>query len=76
VWGHIHQHFAQRRNGIQLLATPSTCIQFLPGSERFALDPVPPGYRWFDLHADGTFTTGVQRLQEIPGEIDPDARGY
>jgi len=76
VWGHIHQHFAQQRKGVRLLATPSTCIQFLPGSERFALDPVPPGYRWFDLHADGTFTTGVQRLQEIPGEIDPDARGY
>lgn len=76
VWGHVHQCFEQRRNNVALLATPSTCIQFQPHSEDFAIDPVPPGYRWFDLYSDGNFTTGVERLAAIPGVIDPGARGY
>jgi len=76
VWGHVHQIFERERNGVQLLATPSTCVQFLPGSEDFAVDLVPPGYRWLELYPDGSFKTGVDRLQEIPGDIDPDAVGY
>jgi len=76
VWGHVHQLFEQQRNGVQLLATPSTCIQFQPGSEEFAVELVPPGYRWLELYPDGSFRTGIDRLQEIPGEINPDARGY
>jgi len=76
VWGHVHQLFEQHRNGVQLLATPSTCVQFLPGSKNFAVDLVPPGYRWLELHPDGSFRTGVERLQDIPGKIDPDASGY
>jgi Icc protein len=76
VWGHVHQCFGQRRNQVDLLASPSTCIQFLPGSETFSIDPVPPGYRWIDLYRDGSLATGVQRLAAIPGRIDPGARGY
>ena len=76
VWGHVHQLFEQPRNGVQLLATPSTCIQFQPGSDNFSVELAPPGYRWLELNPDGSFTTGVDRLQEIPGEIDPDANGY
>ncbi len=76
IWGHVHQVFNQQRNGVQLLSTPSTCIQFLPGSEDFAIEPVAPGYRWLDLYSDGSFTTGVERLADIPGKIDPGATGY
>jgi Icc protein len=76
IWGHVHQVFDQHRNGVQLLSTPSTCIQFLPGSDEFALEHIPPGYRWLDLYSDGSFTTGVERLPEIPGDIDYSARGY
>jgi len=76
VWGHVHQRFEQLRNNVALLATPSTCIQFQPRSEAFAIDPVAPGYRWFDLYSDGSFTTGVERLAAIPGNIDSGARGY
>lgn len=76
LWGHVHQLFEQQRNGVQLLATPSTCVQFLPGSENFAVDLIPPGYRWLELHPDGSFTTGVNRLQEIPGDIDPEGHNY
>jgi len=76
IWGHVHQAFAQARNGVQLLSTPSTCIQFLPGSEEFGVEAIPPGYRWLELHEDGTFETGVERLEQVPGEIDFGAEGY
>ncbi len=65
--GHIHQAFAARRSHIRLLGTPSTCAQFLPASDDFALDPAAaPGYRWFKLHPDGAFDTGVARLGDKP----------
>jgi Icc protein len=76
IWGHVHQTFEQQRNHVRLLSTPSTCIQFLPNSEKFAVDMIPPGYRWLELYPDGTFTTGVARLPMTPGGIDPGARGY
>ena len=76
VWGHVHQAFEQRRNEVLLLATPSTCLQFLPGSEQFAVEQIPPGYRWLDLYPDGTLKTGIERLPQIPGTIDLSTRGY
>ncbi len=33
--GHVHQEIDRERNGVRLLASPSTCIQFAPGSEDF-----------------------------------------
>ncbi len=76
VWGHVHQCFEHRHGNIRFLASPSTCIQFLPNSDDFAIDQIPPGYRWFELYRDGRFTTGVERLAKIPGTIDSSARGY
>ena len=76
IWGHVHQTFEQQRKDVRLLSTPSTCVQFLPDSKEFAVDMVPPGYRWLELYPDGTFKTGVERLQMIPGEIDLGTRGY
>ena len=76
LWGHVHQSFDDERKGVRLMATPSTCIQFLPGSEKFALDTAAPGYRWLSLHPDGRIETGVERLEEIPGAIDLASAGY
>jgi Icc protein len=76
VWGHVHQLYDQYRGGVRLLATPSTCIQFMPGSDDFAIDRIPPGYRWLTLYPDGSLDTGVERLPSIPGTIDLGARGY
>lgn len=76
VWGHVHQAFDRQRGELRLLASPSTCLQFLPASEDFAVDEVPPGYRWLALHADGRLDTGVKRLARVPGHIDLSARGY
>jgi Icc protein len=67
VWGHVHQAMDRRQDGLRLLSTPSTCYQFRPGSDDFALDDRPPGYRWLTLAADGTMDTRVGWLeQEVP----------
>jgi len=76
LWGHVHQEFTETRNGVQLMSTPSTCIQFMPNSSDFAVDMVSPGYRWLLLHPDGRIETGVERLANIPGTIDQTASGY
>lgn len=76
LWGHIHQEFHAQRNGVPLIASPSTCIQFKPKSTEFALDRRPPGYRWLTLHPDGGFDTGVARLPEVPADIDFESHGY
>ncbi len=63
-WGHVHQCLDQRRRGVRLLATPSTCAQFLPLSNDFAVDSRPPAYRRTVLHADGTLDTEVIWLHQ------------
>jgi Icc protein len=60
LWGHVHQAWEGMRNGVRLICTPSTCAQFKPGSDNFAIDRRPPGYRWFRLHADGRIETAVE----------------
>ena len=53
VWGHVQQNYDGERRGVRLFGTPSTCAQFLPHSERFAVDARPPAYRRFELQPDG-----------------------
>ena len=57
--GHVHQAFDRSRNGVRVLATPSTCAQFMPGTERCVMDLEPPGYRWLELLDDGGLRTEV-----------------
>jgi Icc protein len=59
VWGHVHQASDRERNGVRYLSTPSTCAQFKPGSDFFALDPRGPGFRWLELFAGGRVGTEV-----------------
>ncbi len=59
LWGHVHQSFDALRNDVRLLATPSTCAQFLPRAEQFALDENPPGYRTLELKPGGSIATEV-----------------
>jgi Icc protein len=64
VWGHVHQSYEELRKGVRLLATPSTCAQFLPNSNNFAVDDRPPAYRTFELRADGSLLTEVVWVKE------------
>ncbi|MBR9805456.1 3',5'-cyclic-AMP phosphodiesterase [bacterium] len=79
AWGHVHQQFDRRHEEhtqLQLMATPSTCIQFAPNSQKFQLDRAQPGYRWMDLCADGRIETGVSRLKGIELDVDYESKGY
>lgn len=76
LWGHIHQTCEMQRNGVQLLATPSTCIQFTSGSRTFSVEDLAPGYRWFELQASGNFTTEVCRALDFQFELDQNSSGY
>jgi 3',5'-cyclic-AMP phosphodiesterase len=66
AWGHVHQSYDGKRGKVNLYATPSTGAQFLPGSDRFALDQRPPAYRIFGLQADGRIDTQVQWVESLP----------
>ncbi len=62
-WGHVHQVYDGKRGTVKLFATPSTGAQFLPKSDRYAVDSRPPAYRTFDLHADGRIESEVHWVQ-------------
>lgn len=76
LFGHVHQEHEGKKNGIQYYSAPSTCIQFKRKSDEFALEKLPPGYRWVDLFPDGSLKTGVSRAPEYIGEFDEGAKGY
>ncbi|CAM2815003.1 3',5'-cyclic-AMP phosphodiesterase [Vibrio rarus] len=74
--GHVHQKVDKEHNGVRVMATPSTCIQFKANSDEFALDTLPPGWRHLQLHKDGSIESQVYRLSE--GRFIPDfeSEGY
>ncbi len=76
VYGHIHQELDFLRNGVRYFCTPSTCIQFKPDVEDFALDDLSPAYRWFDLHSDGRIRSGVERVTGHVFTVDHSSTGY
>lgn len=76
LWGHIHQEWDQLRDGVRLLASPSTCIQFEPGSEDFKVGDQAPGYRWLRLQPDGSIDTGVSRVSNFAFTVDYAGDGY
>ena len=76
LWGHVHQEIDQWRNGVRLMASPSTCIQFEPRSEDFKVGEQAPGYRWLRLLPDGQLETGVERVTGFDFQIDYSSNGY
>lgn len=57
VFGHVHQEYDADHDGVRIIATPSTCRQFQPGSDKFAVDDSPPAYRRIELNGDGSVET-------------------
>lgn len=76
LWGHVHQEFELQREHYRLLATPSTCVQFAPASERFKVDHQQPGYRRLWLGADGSLRTEVGRIAAELFDADYECGGY
>jgi len=63
VFGHVHQAREMLVDGLPLIATPSTCSQFLPRSDDFQVDTRPPAWRTLQLHPDGRIESELNWLQ-------------
>jgi Icc protein len=74
--GHVHQAGDTLKDGVRFITTPSTCVQFKPNSDDFALDSVAPGYRYLRLTASGEIETVVERINKDAFSVDADAKGY
>lgn len=74
--GHVHQRSDTLRGAVRVLTSPSTCVQFAPHSADFRVDTAGPGYRWFDLYADGSIATQVERATHCEFKVDLTASGY
>ena len=64
IFGHVHQAYDADHAGIHILGTPSTCRQFAPKRELFAVDDRPPAYRRIQLHEDGNIEHQLVWLTE------------
>jgi Icc protein len=64
LFGHVHQALDTQWQGLRMIATPSTCSQFKPLSDDFAVDNQPPAWRTLSLHADGRLETTLQWVEE------------
>ncbi len=58
-FGHVHQAFKAEKNGIVCLSAPSTVANSQAEMEKFTPDPTGPKARWYRLHADGRWQTGL-----------------
>ena len=64
ISGHVHQESDELINGVRMMTTPSTCVQFAPCSQDFALDSKDPGYRRLVLHPNARIETQVVRISD------------
>ena len=62
--GHAHQNFDAFEKGTRVLVTPSTCTQFVPRTNQFALDGRGPGYRCIKLGEKGQLSSSVRRVSD------------
>lgn len=76
LWGHVHQASDRVQNNVRFLSSPSTCLQFKPNSDDFAVDLQAPGYRWLNLQADGSIETEVVRVTAEQFLPDLTQNGY
>ncbi|MEN1728073.1 MAG: metallophosphoesterase [Pseudomonadota bacterium] len=58
-FGHVHQAFKGEKNGIVCLSAPSTVANSQAEMEVFTPDPTGPKARWYRLHDDGRWQTGL-----------------
>ncbi len=76
LFGHIHQDYLHQVKDLQLIGSPSTCIQFKVGSHDFSLEALAPGFRILELFDDGRIETQVIRLDTVPEGLELTPEGY
>ncbi len=64
VFGHVHQALDTQWRGVRMIATPSTCSQFKPGSDDFAIDDQPPAW----AHADAACRWPARHAAALGGQ--------
>lgn len=74
--GHVHQAISTQINQLKLFATPASCFQFTPNSIEFSIENAAPGYRTFELWADGSLKSGCHRLPVKLSALDRNAQEY
>lgn len=64
--GHVHQSKDSDINGVRVMMTPATSVQFKMGCSQFALEDQSalkaPAYRLLKLFSDGQIATSVKRV--------------
>lgn len=63
LFGHVHQARDEIVDGLRMIATPSTCAQFKPRVDDFAVDDRPPAWRSLVLQPDGRIDTQLHWLE-------------
>jgi len=76
LFGHVHQEVDATYDGIRFIASPSTCFQFKPHCDEFTLDIRAPGWRYLQLHSDGSINSQVWRLSNNDFNPDLASKGY
>ena len=76
LFGHVHQQLDKTYAGIHFMASPSTCFQFKPHCDEFTLDSRAPGWRYLQLHSDGSINSQVWRLSNNDFNPDLESKGY
>lgn len=74
--GHVHQDNELWRGDIQIITSPSTCIQFKPRCQDFTTDTLAPGWRHLTLCHNGKINTRVHRIKRNDFVADPNTSGY
>lgn len=75
-FGHVHQESITEQGGVDYYSVPSTCIQFKPKSNDFAVSNELPGYRIFHCSPCGSVTSQVHRVEDYKLTLDKSATGY
>jgi Icc protein len=73
-YGHIHQLKRDRIGEIELIAGPSTCLQFEPESWRQSFSDFRPAYNLLRLDDVGTVDCTVHRIEPDPTDQAWDQR--
>ncbi len=64
--GHVHQSSDRMHNGVRVMMTPATSVQFKAACQQLILEDDPvlkqPGYRCLELYPDGRIETSVKRV--------------
>ena len=69
--GHVHQDNEISHNGVRVITTPSTCVQYKRHSRIYQIESLQPGFRVIEPQDNGTFSHHIVRLETSNDFSDP-----